>query len=75
MKLKVLDQIHVSSVSSDTLAPGSEIEVSAALGGELMKRHPTKFAQLADSKKAKGQKNKAAPTPENKGAPGAEDQG
>lgn len=70
MKLKVLDQIHISSVSSDTLAPGEEIEVSDAHGKELLARHPAKFSRIREPKKKAQQTppNKAAQEPENKTA-------
>lgn len=64
MKLKVLDQIHISSVSSDTLRRGEVIEVSDASGEELLQRHPDKF-ELSGKKRAAA-KNKQAPAPENK---------
>lgn len=64
MKLKVTGQLHVSAVSSDTLRPGQEIEVSAALGEELLAKHPICFAAVkADRKPA----NKKAAEPQNKG--------
>lgn len=40
MKLKATDQIHISSVSSDTLAPGTEFSVSDDAGKELLKKRP-----------------------------------
>lgn len=46
MKLKALDQIHISSVKRDALAAGEEFEVSDAYGAELMKAHPMKFRRL-----------------------------
>ncbi len=32
MKLKALDQFHISSVSADTLKPGQEFHVSDSFG-------------------------------------------
>jgi hypothetical protein len=66
MKLKVLEQIHVSAVSSETLRRGQEIEVSDASGEDLLKHHPDKF-ERATKKKAAPQ-NKQAPAPANKSA-------
>ena len=70
MKLKVLDQIHVSSVSSDSLQPRQEIEVSDELGKELLNRHPATFHRIREPKKKAQQTppNKAAQDPENKSA-------
>jgi hypothetical protein len=51
MKLKTLDQIHISSVKADSLMPGEKFSVSASLGKELMKKHPGKFIDL-DAEKA-----------------------
>jgi len=78
MKLKALDQIHVSSVQADSLRKGQEFRVSDALGAELLKRHPTTFEQLADDeadadayageKAAPEPLNKAEPAPPNKAA-------
>ena len=48
MKLKALDQLHVSAVQSDSLRPGQVFDISDAAGAELLARHPTKFEQLAD---------------------------
>lgn len=57
MKLHVTDQILVSSVSSDTLRPGEEIEVDDETGAALLERHPQAFSRSAA---------KAAPAPANK---------
>lgn len=69
MKLRVLDQIHISSVQADSLRAGQKIDVSDALGNELMKKHPTKFQRLDKpaAKRAATPKNKAVPAaPANK---------
>lgn len=56
MQLKALDQIHISSVKADSLMPGDEFSVSAALGKELLKKHPGKFVDLdADERAADDQ--------------------
>lgn len=58
MKLKALDQIHISSVKADSLKPGDEFSVSAALGDELLKKHPGKFVNLdAEAKSTEGEQD------------------
>jgi hypothetical protein len=47
MRLKALDQIHISTVQSDTIRPGQEFEVSDALGSELLKKHPKVFRRVS----------------------------
>lgn len=64
MKLRVLEQIHVSAVSSETLRRGQVVDVSNAAGEELLSRHPDKFEHA--SKAARRTSNKQAPKPENK---------
>jgi hypothetical protein len=61
MKLKALDQIHVSSVQADSLRPGQEFEVSDALAGDLIAKNPRSFA-VADTTNS----SKAEPAPSNK---------
>lgn len=70
MKLKALDQIHVSAVQSETLRPGQEFEISDAAGEELLKAHPGKFNRLdrPAKKAAPRPMNKKAKAPKNKGA-------
>lgn len=60
MKLKATDQIHISSVKSDSLRPGEEFEVSDSLGRELLDKHPNKVAEIGVPKE------KAEPAPANK---------
>jgi len=69
MKLKVLEQIHVSSLSRDTLRPRETIEVSDAQGAELLKAHPDKFEKLRSAKARPASENKAEPAPKNKAEP------
>lgn len=72
MKLKVLEQIHISSVSSETLRRGQEIEVSDATGEELLAKHADKFELLMAQRSAKAAVaavNKQAPAPKNKSVP------
>ena len=68
MKLKALEQIHVSAVQADTLRPGEEFEVHDDLGNELLMRHPARFQKIAETKAKKTPPNKAAADPENKTA-------
>lgn len=63
MKLKALDQIHVSAVKPDSLRPGEEFEVSDALGKELVARHPQRFDVLEGPADGGA---KAEPAPPNK---------
>lgn len=65
MKLKALDQLHISSVQPDSLRPGQEFEVSDAVGADLMKAHPTKVQQVGE-KAEEAPQNKAEQDPENK---------
>jgi hypothetical protein len=46
MRLHVLDQVHLSSVSSSSLGSGAEVDVSDALGRELLEKHPDKFKRF-----------------------------
>lgn len=70
MRLAVKDQINISSVQSETLRPGAEIDVSDAFGEELLKAHPAKFAKIGRKAEVTPQ-NKAEAKPANKAAPGA----
>lgn len=72
MKLRALDQIHVSSVKPDSLRKGEEFEVSDAAGADLLKKHPAKFEQVAGDAAQKAEpapRNKAESAPANKAAP------
>ena len=73
MKLKVLDQIHVSSVQPDSLRAGQKIDVSDALGTELLTKHPSTFLSMDKPavKRAATPKNKAAAAPANKANEGS----
>lgn len=67
MKLKALNQIHISAVKADSLRPGEEFEVSEALGRELLSKHPSTFASVGAAKAKAAPKNKAEPAaPSNK---------
>lgn len=65
MKLKALDQIHISAVKPDALRPGEEFEASDDLGRELLAKHPRTFIAIG------GTTSKAKKTPLNKAEPGA----
>lgn len=47
MKLRALDQVHISSVQPDSLRPGQVFEVTNATGKELMKAHPHLFEEAS----------------------------
>lgn len=64
MKLKALDQHHVSSVQADSLRPGQEFEIGSAQGKELLKRYPAVFELVEDD--AEEAEEKAESNPENK---------
>jgi len=49
MQIKILDQVHLSSVRASTLAAGEVVEVSRDLGAELLAKHPDKFEAVADA--------------------------
>lgn len=69
MKLNVLDQIHVSSVQADSLKRGDQIDVSEALGAELLRAHPQSFAKEGGAKPTAKPRAKAKPVAKNKAAP------
>ncbi|QTH21990.1 hypothetical protein HRJ34_00150 [Rhizorhabdus wittichii] len=82
MKLKATDQIHISAVSSDTLKPGTEFDVSDAMGEELLNKRPDAVAFVSASEQEPPEQEKDAvqtahPTkdagsaPENKAVPAA----
>lgn len=60
VRLRATDQLLISSVKSDTLRPGEEFEVSAAVADDLEKRGlPVERVVVAPEPE---------PVPENKGA-------
>ncbi|BCJ90036.1 hypothetical protein IZ6_07710 [Terrihabitans soli] len=62
MKLKALDQIHISAVKpAEPLKKNEEFEVGDALGGELIKKHPHYF-EVIEGPNAPGAKAKAPDT-------------
>lgn len=72
MKLKALDQVHVSAVKNDSLRPGEVFEVSDEVGKELLKRKPALVVEIASESAAKAEPalaNKKALPPANKAAP------
>ena len=66
MKLKALDQMHISSVKSESLRPGEEFEVSDAVAAEILNAHPTKFLRTDGKKAERAPQNKAERVPTNK---------
>jgi len=72
MKLKVLDQVHVSLVQADTLRPGQHIEVNDVIGNDLLKAHPRTF-EVIEGAEAQDDGEKEASTSPNKAAPGHPD--
>ncbi len=46
MKLRALDQVHVSSVQADSLRPGQEFEVSETLGTQMLKSLPGRIERV-----------------------------
>ena len=74
MKLRALDQVHVSSVQADSLRPGQEFEVSDALGAQMLKSLPGRLERVAEhqpsEKSEQDHPNKAiAAAPANKAKP------
>lgn len=65
MKMKALDQIHISAVKADSLRPGEEFEVSDSLGQQLLREHPGRVTALG-AKSAPSRRDKADPSPLNK---------
>lgn len=59
MKLKALDQVHISAVKASSLRPGEEFEVSDDIGTQLLKARPTLFTVVEDGAMAE-------PEPDNK---------
>lgn len=49
MKLRALDQVHVSSVQADSLRPGQEFHVSATLGNQMLKSLPGRVELVDES--------------------------
>jgi hypothetical protein len=70
MRLKALDQIHISSVQADSLRRGQIFHVSDVTGAELLMKHPALFERLDDSQD-EGEKAEGA-APLNKALLGAD---
>lgn len=69
VKMRVVDQLHVSSVGPNTMAKGTEFEVSAATAKDLEKRGvATRVGGDDGEEEAQpaAQAEKAAPEPLNK---------
>lgn len=63
VKMRATDTLHVSSVGPDSMAPGTEFEVSADVARQLAER-----GLATKVKAAKAPANKAASAPQNKAA-------
>lgn len=60
MKVKVTDQLHISSVRADSIRAGETIEVSDDVGNDLVKRGlATKIAAAPPNKARQTSRNKA----------------
>lgn len=76
MKLRALDQIHISSVQRDPIAPGQLFEVSDDMGKQLIEKHPATFEKVVSRGESKsnvdeqpesaGEAQKAEDAPQNK---------
>ncbi len=75
VKMKAVDQLFVSSVSPDTMAPGQEFEVSTSVADDLEARGLAKRVGGSKKEEAKAEtaapENKMEPEPANKGIIGA----
>jgi hypothetical protein len=54
MKLRALDQVHISSVQADSLRPGQEFEVSDDLGTKMLKSLPGQLERADEPFAGKG---------------------
>lgn len=73
MKMKVVDQLHLSAVSRDTMPAGHEFEVSDDLGGQLAAKGlavPINEMAGESQKSEPPPQNKAEPAPDNKAQKG-----
>lgn len=73
MKLRALDQVHVSSVQADSLRPGQEFHVSDQLGNQMLKSLPGRVEQVVEDEPATetAPAEKAEEAPVNKAEPAA----
>jgi hypothetical protein len=69
MKLRALDQVHISSVQSDSLRPGQEFEVSDDLGNKMLKSLPGLLAQVEPESAAAEPAAEPAAAPAEKSEP------
>jgi hypothetical protein len=83
MQLRALEQIHLSAVQADTIRPGQIFDISDSAGGDLLKKHPSKFEMIdsgqpdhleAAEKTEPEPQNKAEPAPANKADKKAKDE-
>lgn len=72
MKMKVVDQLHLSALGPATMAKGAEFEVSDPLGKDLEQKglatrvEPAKTATDSAAKSEPAPANKKEPAPVNK---------
>lgn len=82
MKIRALDQVHISSVQADSLRPGQEFDVADELGEKMLKSLPGHLARVDEPapapaevparKEKQPHPNKAKPAaPANKAKPKA----
>lgn len=70
MRLRAIDQIHISSVRAETLRPGDSFELNESAARVLLKAHPGVIEIDDGSVKAERRPlNKALRAPANKGNP------
>jgi hypothetical protein len=67
VKMKAVDQVHISSVKADSLQPGEQFEVTEATAKDLEDRGLAK--RVGGAKAEPAPTNKAEPAPTNKAAP------
>lgn len=49
MKLRAIDQVHVSAVKADTIRPGEVFDVSDSQGEALLKARPGAFEHVDEA--------------------------
>lgn len=67
VELAVIDQLHISSVSAETMGAGTRFTVSADVAKDLIERGLAK--KVGGAKASAAPSNKAAPKPRNQAAP------
>lgn len=63
MKMRVVDQLHLSSLGPETMGKGAEFEVSDAMGEDLLKKGVATRVdgEAAEAAAESGEKAEAAP--------------